>query len=161
MCAALSALFRARADPARTSAAAFQVKPFIQQMDKWWPSYDGPNADFWKHEYEKHGTCAESIPQLSTQLGFFKTTLSLVQQYNFIPLLAAGGITPSDYNSVSTKDASAAIKSAFGGTPSFSCDDSGNVEAVALCFDKSLNPTDCTGMEGSCGSSFNYPQSQQ
>jgi len=44
-------------------------------MEQDWPSYYGPNEEFWAHEWEKHGTCAEDV--FPTQLAYFNTTLAL------------------------------------------------------------------------------------
>ena len=30
-----------------------QVSSIKAELDKYWPSYDGANDDFWSHEYEK------------------------------------------------------------------------------------------------------------
>jgi ribonuclease T2 len=129
-------------------------------LNTYWPSYDGSNTDFWTHEYEKHGTCAEVIPQLGDELKFFTVTVQLLQKYNVIPLLAAGGITPQDGVSVSLSDAQSAVEQSFGYKPQFNCK-SGMMESAILCFDKSLNPTECTGLSSQCDSSFIIPQSQQ
>jgi ribonuclease T2 len=132
----------------------------LDQLNVYWPSYDGPNNAFWSHEYEKHGTCAASLSQFATQLDFFKSTLSLLQKYNVLPMLAAAGIVPSDSNSVSASAATTAVTNAFGGKPAWECQ-SGNLDAVYLCLDKSLNPIDCTLVKSTCGSSFMLPASQQ
>lgn len=130
-------------------------------MDKYWPSYQAPDETFWAHEYEKHGTCASAIPQLDTQFNFFKTTLSLIQQYNAIPMLKqGGGIKPSDSNHVTTPDAEAAIRNVFGGTPAFTCT-SGKLNSVYLCFNKDLTPIDCDGLKSTCGSAFLIPATRQ
>ena len=41
-----------------------EIKDLIPEMDKDWPNLmqDRPYYDFWTHEYEKHGTCAETLP---------------------------------------------------------------------------------------------------
>lgn len=50
-----------------------------------------------KHEYDKHGTCATSIPALSTEFGFFCTVLSpLYEKYNFTAVLEKAGIVPGN-----------------------------------------------------------------
>lgn len=41
-----------------------EIEDLIPEMDKDWPNLmqDRPHYDFWTHEYEKHGTCAETLP---------------------------------------------------------------------------------------------------
>ena len=43
-----------------------EIRDLIPEMDKDWPNLmqDRPHYDFWTHEYEKHGTCAETLPGL-------------------------------------------------------------------------------------------------
>ena len=38
----------------------------MPEMEQYWPDMmtDKPQYNFWTHEYEKHGTCAESLPGL-------------------------------------------------------------------------------------------------
>ena len=71
-----------------------QVSSIRTALDKYWPSYDGSDTDFWTHEYEKHGTCAAQLAPLATELDFFSVALRLVEKYNPVPMLAAAGITP-------------------------------------------------------------------
>lgn len=42
-----------------------------------WPSHNGSNVDFWKHEWIKHGTCALGAPYIKNQLSYFASTLWL------------------------------------------------------------------------------------
>ncbi len=71
-----------------------QVNSIKTALDKYWPSYDGTNVDFWTHEYEKHGTCASQLAPLATELDFFSMTLQMAEKYNPVTMLAAAGITP-------------------------------------------------------------------
>ena len=48
------------------------VRPLMEQD---WPSLYGDDEQFWAHEWEKHGTCAEDV--FPTQLAYFNTTLAL------------------------------------------------------------------------------------
>ena len=52
-----------------------QITSLLPLMEQDWPSYYGPNEEFWAHEWEKHGTCAED--DFPTQLEYFNTTLAL------------------------------------------------------------------------------------
>ena len=57
-----------------------QLAPLRQQLDAVWPSYYGPNEAFWKHEYEKHGSCAEDV--FPSELSYFNTTLRMHLSHN-------------------------------------------------------------------------------
>ena len=64
--------------PCTCSADEFdrrQVLTIENELNTFWPSVSGPNPLFWKHEWEKHGTCATSY--LKTQFKYFSTTLRL------------------------------------------------------------------------------------
>lgn len=50
-------------------------------MDRW-PSYDGRNQDFWKHEWTKHGTCAMGASYIKSQLSYFSTTMWLDMRFS-------------------------------------------------------------------------------
>ena len=58
-----------------TTVACSQITPVLPIMEQVWPSYYGPNEEFWAHEWEKHGTCAEDV--FPTQLDYFNTTVEL------------------------------------------------------------------------------------
>jgi hypothetical protein len=76
-----------------------QVSSIESTLNKLWESFDGPNPDFWAHEYEKHGTCAEQVPALSTELKFFQGTLALAQKYELVSMLSTQGIKPGQQTS--------------------------------------------------------------
>ena len=58
-----------------TMGERVQITPVRPLMELDWPSYYGPDEEFWAHEWEKHGTCAEDV--FPTQLDYFNTTLAL------------------------------------------------------------------------------------
>jgi len=49
---------------------------------------------FWKHEWEKHGTCAVTIKALNSELKYFGEGLKLLNAYNMIDVLAKANILP-------------------------------------------------------------------
>lgn len=51
-----------------------KLKPIINNLNKYWCSNKGDNDDFWKHEYEKHGSCVFSDIDEFT---YFNITLNL------------------------------------------------------------------------------------
>jgi ribonuclease I len=50
-----------------------------KKMNKYWPSLKGPNADFWAHEFNKHGLCYTAAYKLQGTQPFFEKTLSIYQ----------------------------------------------------------------------------------
>ena len=61
-------------------------------MEKDWPSLSCPSSDgikFWTHEWEKHGTCAESILNIRA---YFQIALDLKKKSNLLQALKNAGI---------------------------------------------------------------------
>jgi ribonuclease I len=51
-----------------------KLEPIIDDLNTYWYSGKEKNEDFWKHEWEKHGSCMFTP---MNELTYFKTTLSL------------------------------------------------------------------------------------
>eukprot|EP01064_Diplonema_japonicum_P008739 TRINITY_DN16139_c0_g1_i1.p1 TRINITY_DN16139_c0_g1~~TRINITY_DN16139_c0_g1_i1.p1 ORF type:complete len:156 (+),score=23.97 TRINITY_DN16139_c0_g1_i1:49-516(+) len=57
-----------------------EVQSLLPQMKEDWPSDNGSDESFWTHEWEKHGSCADNMPEFQ----YFNTTLNLYTQYNHL-----------------------------------------------------------------------------
>ncbi len=108
-------------------------------LNTYWPSSQGSDVDFWTHEYTKHGTCAESISSLSTELGFMSGALHLRASLNTYAKLAAQGVTPSATATYTMKQFTASVSH----RTIFKCDSQNRVQEVATCWSKSLTQIDC------------------
>lgn len=51
-----------------------KLKPILTELNTHWYSTKEQNEDFWKHEWEKHGSCMFTDME---ELEYFKTALSL------------------------------------------------------------------------------------
>ena len=51
-----------------------KLSPIINELNTYWYSTEETNEEFWKHEWEKHGSCMFTYMD---ELTYFKTTLSL------------------------------------------------------------------------------------
>lgn len=49
---------------------------------------------FWKHEWDKHGTCALTVKALDNEYNYFLAGLNLLDEYNMIDVLAKASILP-------------------------------------------------------------------
>lgn len=68
-----------------------QISDLISSMQKKWPTLACPSGNgvtFWSHEWEKHGTCSESVLD---QHGYFKAALALKNQVNLLQALQSAG----------------------------------------------------------------------
>lgn len=109
------------------------------ELDQFWPSSQQDNVEFWTHEYTKHGTCAESISELDSELNFMSGALNLRKQQNSLKLLSNAGLTPSVTRDYSVQ----AFSNAFPHEVILHCNSSNYLIEVASCFDKNLNAIDC------------------
>ncbi|XP_025405932.1 uncharacterized protein LOC112680138 isoform X2 [Sipha flava] len=100
----------------------------------------------WKHEWMKHGTCAQSLPALNSELKYFKQGLDWSKQYQLSELLSKGGIKPGGTYPVNQFWLT--LKTGLGKNPRIDCytdKDSKKVyiDEVRLCFHKTLALIDC------------------
>tara|TARA_B100000123_G_scaffold228187_1_gene177337 strand:- start:89 stop:544 length:456 start_codon:yes stop_codon:yes gene_type:complete len=56
-----------------------KLNPVINELNQYWYSTQEKNQDFWKHEWEKHGSCAWT---LMTELEYFENALKLFNSAN-------------------------------------------------------------------------------
>lgn len=118
-----------------------KVKSIEDELNTYWPSLNGPSDSFWKHEYEKHGTCAEDV--FPDEFSFFNGTLALRAQYDAVTALAAAGLRPSNSKGFTLPAFRKAMTAAYGTYPAVSCDQSGNIEGVTWCISKNLTAIAC------------------
>lgn len=139
-----------------------KIKDLTSRMRSNWPSLACPSSNgetFWAHEWEKHGTCSESILD---QQGYFQAALSLKNQANILQILQNAGIEPND-KSYSLRSISQAIGGATGYAPGIECntDESGNTQLyqIYLCVDTSgENIIECPVLpRGKCSSQIQFP----
>ncbi|KAJ8760842.1 hypothetical protein K2173_021880 [Erythroxylum novogranatense] len=139
-----------------------KISDLISSLQKNWPTLACPSSDgvtFWSHEWEKHGTCSESV---LNQHAYFATGIKLKKQVNLLQALQSAGIHP-DGSSYSLSDIKNAIKESVGYTPFIECnsDESGNSQLyqIYLCVDTSGSDiTECpTFPKGKCGSEIEFP----
>lgn len=68
---------------------------------KWMDVHKGVTpGDFWRHEWEKHGTCAVSIESVNSEIKYFKKGLDLLDEYDMKAVLAKANILPGQQYSV-------------------------------------------------------------
>lgn len=139
-----------------------KVSDLMSRLQEDWPSLacpSGSGTTFWSHEWDKHGTCSESILD---QHSYFKSALDLKDSLNLLQILQSAGIQPDggSYSLSSIKDA---IRSTVGSTPWIQCnvDESGNSQLyqIYICVNSSgSNTIECPVMpSGKCSSSVEFP----
>ncbi|XP_028804924.1 ribonuclease 1-like [Neltuma alba] len=139
-----------------------EISDLTNSLQKDWPTLACPSGNgiqFWSHEWEKHGTCSESVLQ---QHDYFEAALTLKQKSNLLQALNTAGIEANG-GSYSLSSIKGVIKEATGYTPFIECNDdsSGNSQLyqVYLCVDTSgSNFIECPVFpNGKCGSQIQFP----
>ncbi|PON58311.1 Ribonuclease T2-like [Parasponia andersonii] len=139
-----------------------EISDLTSSMQKNWPTLACPSGSglkFWEHEWEKHGTCSESVLD---QHAYFQTTLNLKRKVNVLQVLKSAGIQPNGefYSLANIREA---IQNGVGYSPWIECnvDTSGNSQLyqVYLCVDTSgSNLIECPVFpNGKCGSHIEFP----
>ncbi|KAM5228753.1 ribonuclease T2 [Ctenodactylus gundi] len=129
-----------------------EIKDIFQDMNLYWPDVKHPSngSRFWKHEWEKHGTCAAQLDALDSERKYFGKSLELYWQLDLTRVLQKFKIEPSInyYNITDFKDALTRI---YGVVPKIQCLSSQQGEEVQvigqieLCFTKEdLRLRNCT-----------------
>lgn len=139
-----------------------EISDLISRMQRNWPTLACPSGDgstFWSHEWNKHGTCSESVLD---QHSYFKSALDLKDKLNLLQVLQDAGISPNG-GSYSLSSIKAGIKGATGYTPGIECNVDGNGNSqlyqIYICVDTSGdNLIDCPILpKGRCASSVEFP----
>ncbi|GAB0095993.1 ribonuclease T2 [Sergentomyia squamirostris] len=130
-----------------------EIAPIENQLELFWTNVElkGDQYDLWKHEWEKHGTCASVLPELNTEIRYFNQGLNWLHQYSMSSILANTKIMPDSTPTVA--ELHGAIVSQLNRNPVIHCDyDSKRGETflaeIRICFNKSLELTDCDGVSG-------------
>ncbi|XP_072754756.1 ribonuclease Oy-like [Anoplolepis gracilipes] len=104
---------------------------------------------FWKHEWNKHGTCAVTIKALNNEYNYFQEGLKLLNTYNMIDVLAKANILPG--NSYTVDNMLTGIEKVLDKRGQIMCvkdkkTGDSYVSEIRICFDKELQLTDCDGI---------------
>ncbi|MEJ1275460.1 ribonuclease T2B [Cricetulus griseus] len=60
-----------------------EIKDLLRDMKIYWPDVIHPSSNrsrFWKHEWDKHGTCAAQVDALNSEKKYFGKSLDLYKQ---------------------------------------------------------------------------------
>ncbi|CAH1100301.1 unnamed protein product [Psylliodes chrysocephalus] len=126
-----------------------QLNPFLDQLNAHWTNVEANTKEysFWKHEWDKHGTCATILPQLNSIPNFFKKGLEWNKVQNLADILTQSKIIPGQ-NRYNVEQIANAVKAVTKHNPMIECViDSHTKESmiseIRICFDKSLEVIDC------------------
>ncbi|GAV00174.1 hypothetical protein RvY_11061 [Ramazzottius varieornatus] len=134
--------------------ATFIIKPLdpiLDDLRAFWPNLEADTAEdsFWKHEWLKHGTCAQSLPSLSGEYNYFNMALHIRNsKYNLYQALADKGIVPSTTKHSSHADFVQALKETYGKSVQVWCAYSKAtklhyITEIRICLTKDFQMMDC------------------
>jgi len=108
------------------------ISSLVPDLWEVWYDYTGNGYDFWSHEWDKHGTCAESDSSMDSEFNYFQSAINLVNKYQAEAALSSAGITPTFDSSYDTNDVISALLKSFGVHPLLTCQ---HVDDVGWCLD--------------------------
>ena len=118
-----------------------QVADLEDDLNQYWMSYSSSNGKFWKHEWEKHGTCAS--PVIKNQHTYFAEGLRLHRELDIMGALAKHNITPTaDPAGYKSADLVDALKQELGAAPVLKCTNGAVVE-IWFCINRDLKVFEC------------------
>ncbi|XP_038195782.1 ribonuclease T2 [Arvicola amphibius] len=130
-----------------------EIKDLLGDMKIYWPDVIHPSSNrsrFWKHEWDKHGTCAAQVDALNSEKKYFGKSLDLYKQIDLNSVLLKFGIKPS-INYYQLADFRDALTRIYGVVPKIQClvpeqgESVQTVGQIELCFTKEdLHLRNCT-----------------
>ncbi|VDI63273.1 ribonuclease T2 [Mytilus galloprovincialis] len=130
-----------------------KIKNLTDELQHAWPNIFRKSrpSDFWKHEWNTHGTCALSLNTTGTEYLFFRKALDLIKTYNASKYLNKVNITPSDTTPYVTKTIENILKKKLGVMPNLQCyrykSQSGkrktDLAEIRICMDKQFKLIKC------------------
>ncbi|XP_014613613.1 PREDICTED: ribonuclease Oy [Polistes canadensis] len=132
---------------------ASALNPIKNELEEKWIDVENmkDSYSFWRHEWNKHGTCATILPELNTELKYFQKGLELLDIYDMKNVLGKRNILPG--SSYAVQDILNAIKKIIGTTAEIGCvhnkeKNEAYIFEIRICFDKNLRLIDCDGING-------------
>ncbi|KAG8506021.1 Ribonuclease T2, partial [Galemys pyrenaicus] len=136
------------------------AQDLLPELRAYWPDviHSSNGSHFWRHEWDKHGTCAAQLDALNSEKKYFSKSLELFKALALNSVLQKLGIKPSVsyYQVADIKDALASV---YGVEPKVQClpaqqgEDAQTIGQIELCLTKDLHLRNCTepGAPGPAG----------
>lgn len=126
-----------------------QLTSIMEDLKAYWTNVEANTKanSFWKHEWDKHGTCAVILPELNSVTNYFKKGLEWNKVYMLNEILANSKVVPgaTGYTVEQIYDA---IKAHTNVNPMIQCVTDQHtkeslISEIRICFNKSLELIDC------------------
>lgn len=126
-----------------------QLTPIMDELNEHWTNVEANTKrySFWKHEWDKHGTCAIVMPELNSIMNYFKQGLEWNTQYKLDKMLASNNISPGQ-TGYTIEQLIDAIRANIKVNPSIQCVTDKNtkeslINEIRICVNKSMDLIDC------------------
>uniref|UniRef100_A0A2K6WC09 Uncharacterized protein n=1 Tax=Onchocerca volvulus TaxID=6282 RepID=A0A2K6WC09_ONCVO len=127
-----------------------KLVPIEEKLERNWPNLlvTQSVSSLWKHEWTKHGTCAEIVEEVNDEIKYFNKSLALHEQFDIFGMLEKQGIVPSEKKSYSWQLLHQNLRSAYGKNVQFHCLEDKKTRKwlladVRLCLTKNFQLMDC------------------
>jgi len=126
------------------------VKPIRQDLLREWPNVHGNDTEdsLWKHEWEKHGTCAALDEHFSSEMLYFNQGIQWANKYQLSDYLSKSNIIPSLISQYNASVISQIIANEIGAIPMIGCESDREtgltyLAEIRICFHRDLTLIDC------------------
>jgi len=126
------------------------VKSIRPELLQEWPNIHGNDTEdsLWKHEWEKHGTCAAFDKNFSSEKLYFEKGLEWADEYQYANLLSENNIIPSLSTQYNATVISEIIANAIGVIPTVGCESDREtgltyLAEIRICFKRDLSLINC------------------
>ncbi|KAL3985665.1 Ribonuclease T2 family protein [Acanthocheilonema viteae] len=127
-----------------------KLLPIRQKLERNWPNLlvTQSVSSLWKHEWEKHGTCAQDVKEVNDEVKYFNKSLVLYDQFDIVGMLEKQEIIPSQENLYDKMLLNRSLTSAYGKNVEFHCLQDKQTKNwlladVRLCLTKNFQLMDC------------------
>ncbi|XP_028293020.1 ribonuclease T2 [Gouania willdenowi] len=127
-----------------------EIEDLLPDMLKSWPDLKNPTSTtFWKHEWDKHGTCAARVESMNSQYKYFAKALELYHKLDLYSVLQKFDIIPSEKN-YNLSQIEGVIENFYGIKPKIQCLHPSKepvtqiLGQIEICFQPDFTPADCT-----------------
>lgn len=110
----------------------------VKDLDKYWKNINGNDDSLWEHEFNKHGTCVNTIKPscyvdykpYKNVYDYFKVAMNLYKTLPTFQFLEQEGIVPSSEKTYTKKEISDALIKHFGHEVNFKCNRFNGIQEI-------------------------------